>query len=151
MHIWIDADGCPAAVKDLVYKASRRLCIPVYVVANRRQHTPPLSLVTLVQVAKEPDAADQYIAAHLQANDLVITADIPLAAIAVGKQAVAINPRGDVYTEENVNVRLAVRDLMQGLRDHGLMRGGPAKLSTRDQQAFAAALDRSLTKLCKEP
>jgi uncharacterized protein YaiI (UPF0178 family) len=149
MRIWIDADGCPAMVKDLVFRASRRLALPVSVVANRDQYVPSSSLITLVRVSTEPDAADQYIVRHLAANDLVITADIPLAAAVVDRQAAAISPRGEVYTADNVNVRLAMRDLMQGLRDRGVVRGGPAPLSAMDRQKFAAALDRTLTKLLK--
>lgn len=147
MQIWIDADGCPAVIKDLVFRASRRLNIPVYVVANRDQHVPASSLITLVRVAAEPDAADRHIVRHLARNDLVITADIPLAASVVDKQAVAISPRGDMYTEENVKERLATRNLMQGLRETGLVSGGPGKLRATDRQKFAAALDRSLTKM----
>lgn len=150
MQIWIDADGCPAFVKDLVFRASRRLEVVVRVVANRDQYVPPSSLVTMIRVPKEPDAADHYIVHHLTVNDLVITADIPLAANVVNKQAIAISPRGEVYTEDNVSARLAMRDLMQGLRDGGMLTGGPAKLRAVDQQKFAAALDRLLTKIMKE-
>jgi hypothetical protein len=149
VQIWIDADGCPAAVKELVFRASKRLAIPVYVVANRNQYVPPASLVTLICVEQEPDAADRYIVSHTSPNDLVITSDIPLAASVVDKQAIAISPRGEVYTEDNVHGHLATRNLMQGLRETGLVSGGPAKLSASDQQKFAAALDRSLTKLLK--
>jgi uncharacterized protein YaiI (UPF0178 family) len=147
MQIWIDADGCPAFVKELVFRVSRRLNVAVCVVANREQYVPPASLVTMVRVPKEPDAADHHIVRHLTVHDVVITADIPLAATVVAKQAVAISPKGEVYTEENVGVRLAMRDLMQGLREGGMLTGGPAKLRAADQQKFAAALDRSLTKI----
>lgn len=150
MQIWIDADGCPAMIKDLVFRASRRLEIPVSVVANRDQYVPPSSRITLVRVSTEPDAADQYIVRHLEPNDVVITADIPLAAAVVDRQAVAIDPRGEVYTADNVNVRLAMRNLMQGLRDGGLVSGGPAQLGAPERQKFAAALDRSLTKILKK-
>jgi uncharacterized protein YaiI (UPF0178 family) len=150
MRIWIDADGCPAMAKELVFRASRRLELPVFVVANRDQYVPSSSLITLVRVSAEPDAADQYIVRQLAANDLVITADIPLAAAVVDRQAAAISPRGEVYTANNVNVRLAMRNLMQGLRDRGVVGGGPATLSPVDRQKFAAALDRTLTQLLKE-
>ncbi len=149
MHIWIDADACPAAIKDLVFRASRRLDIPVFLVANRDMYVPASSLVTLVRVAQGPDEADRYILQHVAPNDLVITADIPLAADVVDKQAVAINPRGELYTEENVKERLAMRNLMQDLRASGHIQGGPAQLNDTDRQKFAAALDRSLTKLLK--
>lgn len=150
MQIWIDADGCPAFVKDLVFRASRRLEIAVRVVANRAQYVPPSSLVTMVCVSAEPDAADHYIVRHLTPYDVVVTADIPLAAHVVDKQALAISPRGEVYTEENVSARLAMRDLLHGLREGGLVSGGPAKLGRADQQRFAAALDRSLTHVLKK-
>ena len=149
MQIWIDADACPAGVKDLVFRASNRLQLPVRLVANRSMYVPNSSLVTLVQVTKEPDAADHYITQHVAPNDLVITADIPLAAAIVDKQAVAIDPRGEIYTDENVRERLAVRNLMQELRSTGMVQGGPKQLSTTDQQKFADSLDRTLTKLVK--
>jgi hypothetical protein len=149
MHIWVDADACPAEIKDLVFRVSRRRAIPVYLVANRAMYVPASSLVTLVRVSKDIDAADQYIVDHVAPHDLVITADIPLAAAVVRKQVMAINPRGDVYTPENIPERLASRNLMQDLRSTGLLQGGPAPLSTADRQKFANALDRSLTNLLK--
>jgi hypothetical protein len=149
MQIWIDADACPAAVKELVFRASRRLQLQVTLVANREMYTPNSQLVQLVRVAKEPDAADHYIAQHVEPKDLVITADIPLAAKVVDKQALAIDPRGEIYTDENVQDRLAMRNLMQDLRSNGLVQGGPAQLNDMDRQKFAAALDRSLTKLMR--
>jgi uncharacterized protein YaiI (UPF0178 family) len=149
VKIWVDADACPGAIKDLIFRASRRLALPVYLVANRSIHIPPSSLVRLIQVGKAPDAADHYIAAHVAPHDLVVTADIPLAAAVVDKQAMAIDPRGEIYTDENVKDRLAMRNLMQDLRTSGLVQGGPAQLAATDRQKFAAALDRSLTQLLK--
>jgi uncharacterized protein YaiI (UPF0178 family) len=150
MHIWVDADACPADVKDLVFRASRRLSLPVKLVSNRTMYVPPAALVTLVLVAKEVDAADQYIVQHVAPHDLVITADIPLAASVIAKHAVALDPRGEVYTPENISERLAVRNLMQELRTTGMVQGGPAPLSTTDRQKFADALHRSLTRLLKD-
>jgi uncharacterized protein YaiI (UPF0178 family) len=149
MHIWVDADACPAEIKDLVFRVSRRLSLPVYLVANRPMYVPASSLVTLVRVSKEVDAADQYIIDHVAPNDVVITADIPLAAAVVDRHAMAITPRGEVYTPENIPERLAVRNLMQELRTTGLVQGGPAPLRPAERQKFANALDRSLTKLLK--
>jgi uncharacterized protein YaiI (UPF0178 family) len=149
IRIWIDADACPGAIKELVFRASRRQQIPVCLVANRAMYIPPLSWVTCVRVASEPDAADRYIVQHVAPHDLVITDDIPLAAAVVDKQALAISPRGEVYTAANVQERLATRNLMQQLRASGLTLGGPASLSAADCQRFAAALDRSLTTLRK--
>jgi uncharacterized protein YaiI (UPF0178 family) len=149
MHIWVDADACPAEIKDLVFRASRRLSLPVSLVANRAMYVPASSLVTLVRVSKEPDAADQYIIDQVAPNDVVITADIPLAAAVVARHAMAISPRGEVYTPENIPERLAMRHLMQELRTTGVVQGGPAALSPAEVQKFANALDRSLTKLRK--
>ena len=150
MRIWIDADACPGAIKDLVLRASRRRQLPVCLVANRALYVPPSALVTQVRVAPEPDAVDQHIAQHVAAHDLVITADIPLAAAVVDHGALAISPRGEIYTADNVQERLAVRNLLQHLRAGGLVLGGPPQLSAADCQKFAAALDRSLTRLLKQ-
>jgi uncharacterized protein YaiI (UPF0178 family) len=150
MRIWIDADACPGAIKDLVMRTSQRRHIPVCLVANRALDVPLSSLVTLVRVAREPDAVDQYIVQHVAPHDLVITADLPLAAAVVDKHALAIDPRGELYTVDNVHARLAVRNLMQHLRSGGLVLGGPAPLSATHRQHFAAALDRALTTLRKE-
>ncbi len=147
MRIWIDADACPGDIKTLIFRTSRRRSLPVCLVANRPIYIPSAALITLICVAPGPDEADHYIVQHVAPNDIVITADIPLAAAVVDKQALAIDPRGDIYSEENVKERLAVRNLMQHLRSGGLLQGGPAPLSATDRQKFAAALDRSLTKL----
>ena len=149
LRIWIDADACPGAIKELVLRMSRRRQVPVCLVANRPMYLPLTSLVTLVRVAPEPDEVDRYIVEHVAPHDLVITADIPLAAAVVDKQALAISPRGEIYTAANVQERLAVRNLMQQLRSDGLVGGGPTALSAVDCQRFAAALDRSLTSRLK--
>jgi uncharacterized protein YaiI (UPF0178 family) len=112
-------------------------------------YLPPGPLVSFVRVASEPDEVDRYIVAHVVPHDLVITADIPLAAAVVDKQALAISPRGEIYTAANVQERLAVRNLLQQLRSDGLVLGGPSALSAADCQRFAAALDRSLTSILK--
>ena len=150
MRIWIDADACPGAIKELVLRTSRRRHLPVCLVANRALYVPLSSLVTCVRVTPEPDAVDQYIVEHVAPHDLVITADIPLAAAVVDRQALAISPRGEIYTADNVQERLATRNLLQHLRSGGLVLGGPAQLSATDVQKFAAALDRSVTKRLKE-
>ncbi|ETW93338.1 MAG: hypothetical protein ETSY1_39685 [Candidatus Entotheonella factor] len=146
MPIWVDADACPAEIKDLLFRMSQRRNIPVCLVANRQMYTPPSSQVTFVYVPKEPDAADHYIVQHVAPNDIVITADIPLAAAAVDKKAQVISPRGEVFTADNVHERLAVRNLMQDLRSSGLVQGGPAPFKAQDRQKFADALDRAITK-----
>lgn len=147
MRIWIDADACPRAVKERVFKASRRLGIPTVLVANRELALPRSALVSAVVVGKDVDAADRHIAVHCDADDLVITADIPLARELVGKGVAALSPRGTVYTPDNVHEALATRDLLEELRAAGIMEGGPAPLGQGDDVRFANALDRELTRL----
>ncbi|QXE91926.1 YaiI/YqxD family protein [Geomonas subterranea] len=149
MKIWIDADACPRVIKEIVFRASQRLKVPVCLVANTdlsRAHTP---LITSVRVAAGFDVADDYIAEHAGDADLVITADIPLAARVVEKGGVALDPRGELYTEENVGERLTMRNLMQDLRNDGLLLGGPAQFGPSDRQRFASALDRLLTRMVR--
>jgi len=149
MRIWIDADACPGEIKTFIFRTARRRNLAVYVVANRPLYVPPSPSIILIRVATGVDQADRYIVQHVTPNDLVITADIPLAAAVVDQQAVAIDPRGDVYSEENVGERLAMRNFMQQLRSDGLLQGGPAQFRATDRQKFAAALDRTLTRLLK--
>lgn len=146
MKIWIDADGCPRPVKDLVLRASERLRIPVVMVADRplaRQRSP---LVSSVVVAKDLDSADRHIVEQVDPADLVVTADLPLAAAVVDKGATALNPRGELYTAENVRERLSYRDFAMALREAGQDLGGPPPFSRKDKDRFAAALDRHLTR-----
>ena len=136
LKIWIDADACPRVIKDIVFRASLRLEVPVCLVANQdmsKSHSP---LITSVIVDGGFDVADDHIAQHTTAGDLVITADIPLAARIIAKGAVAIDPRGDIYTEDNVGERLSMRNLMQELRMGGLVRGGPAQLGLPDRSVL---------------
>jgi uncharacterized protein len=146
VKIWIDADACPGVIKQLVFRASERLNLEVCLVANRMISVPQSPLITVVRVAREFNEADTYIVQEVAPDDLVITADLPLAAAVVQKGAMAINPRGDLYSEENVGARLAVRNLMQDLRARGLIQGGPAPLSETDRQKFAATFNNLLTK-----
>lgn len=149
MTIWIDADACPRVVKEIVFRASERLQIPVCLVANAGLEKHRSRLVRCVVVSGGLDAADDYIAEHAAAEDLVITADIPLAARIVRKGGTALDPRGELFTDENVGERLSVRDLMQGLREEGVVQGGPAPFGMQDRQRFASALDRTLTRMAK--
>lgn len=149
MKIWIDADACPRIIKDIVFRASERLQVSVCLVANKGLTKHESHLVTSVLVAEGLNVADDYIAEHAEASDLVITADIPLAARIVDKGGVALDPRGELYTEDNVGERLSVRDLMQELRMAGLVHGGPAQFSLTDRQRFASALDRLLTRMVR--
>ena len=146
LKIWIDADACPKAVRRIVFRASERLGVPVCLVANQSLLAPHSDLVSVVVVPDGVDAADERIAEEVAAQDLVITADIPLAAKVVDKGAIAINPRGARYTEANVKERLAVRDFMEKLRDQEAVGGGPAAFGVADTRRFAATLDRELTR-----
>ena len=149
MKIWIDADACPRVIKDMVFRASERLEVQVCLVANKNLSKSHSRLITSVIVAEGFDAADDYIVEQVAAEDLVITADIPLAARIVAKGAVALDPRGELYTEENVGERLSMRNLMQELRSGGLVQGGPAQLGLTDRKRFASSLDRTLTRMLK--
>jgi uncharacterized protein YaiI (UPF0178 family) len=146
MRIWIDADGCPRAAKELVFRASARLKLPVVLVADRQVGRPGSPLVTTVVVPKDLDSADKHIADKVAPGELVITADLPLAAAVVERGAVALNPRGETYTEDNVRERLSMRDFLMGLREAGQEVGGPPPYSKKDRERFAAALDRFLSR-----
>lgn len=148
MKIWIDADAAPRDVKELVFRAARRLAIETVLVANQRLQTPPgHPLVSAVWVDGGADVADQYIAAHAVAGDLVVTQDVPLAALLVPKQVTVLDPRGEEHTAETIGERLSVRDFMDQARLAGMITGGPPPYDGRAKQAFAAALDRALTRL----
>ncbi|HNW78695.1 MAG TPA: YaiI/YqxD family protein [Candidatus Competibacteraceae bacterium] len=146
MPIWIDADACPAPVKVIVFRAAQRRGIAVTLVANQRLQVPPSPLIRAIQVSTGLDAADDYLVEHATASDLVITADIPLAARLVERGVPALNPRGELYTADNVRERLALRNLKEELRAIGTLSGGPPPYHERDKQAFANSLDRWLTR-----
>ncbi len=151
MKIWIDADACPRTIREIIFRAAKRLRIQVRLVADREMSTPETNLITAVAVGAGADEADNHIVGNLAAGDLVITADIPLAARVVKKGATGLDPRGDLYTEDNVGERLATRDLLYELRSGGLPLGGPAPLGAGDRKKFAAALDRWLTQRREDP
>ncbi|MEZ5583011.1 MAG: YaiI/YqxD family protein [Candidatus Competibacteraceae bacterium] len=143
MKIWIDADACPNPVKEIVFRASKRRHIPVTLVANQVLKTPPSPLIKAIQVSPGFDVADNYLLQHANAADLVVTADIPLAAELVKSEGLRRSTRvGELYTEDNVGERLASRNLMEELRSTGMVGGGPAPYGDRDKQAFANSLDR---------
>ncbi len=147
MKLWIDADAAPRDVKEIVFRAARRLRIETILVANQRLSTPlDHPFVAAVRVEGGPDVADRYIADQAEPGDVAVTADIPLAANLVEKGVTVLDPRGEEYTEENVGERLAVRDFMDGLRGAGVETSGPRPYGPKDRQAFAAALDRVLTR-----
>ena len=146
MHIWVDADACPKVIKEILFRAAIRTKTPLTLVANSYLTYPSSPLIRSVKVEKGFDSADNYIVEQVTAQDVVITADIPLAADVVAKQALAINPRGEIYTANNIKQRLTMRDMNEQLRATGERLGGPAVLSVKERTAFANALDRSLAK-----
>lgn len=145
MKLWIDADACPKAVKEIIFRAAQKRGIDVDVVANKAMYVPASEKVRMVQVAGGPDVADDHIAENAGKGDVAVTADIPLAARLVEKHVIVITPRGEELDEENVGERLSMRDFMTDLRDVGVMTGGPKSFSDRDKNQFANALDRALT------
>jgi uncharacterized protein YaiI (UPF0178 family) len=152
MRVWIDADAAPREVKEIVFKTAKRLSVEAVLVANQWLTAPPGNpFVTVVRVDGGMDIADRHIAEQAEPGDLAVTADIPLAARLVEKQVLVIDPRGEEYTEENIGDRLAVRDLMDGLRGAGMLDpGGPRPYSPKDRQAFSATLDRVLTRALRK-
>lgn len=145
MQVWVDADACPAEIKELLFRAAKRTQIKVTLVANQPMRTPRSEYVDSLLVPAGLNVADQRIVELTEVGDLVVTADIPLAAQVVEKGGQALNPRGALYTAENIGQRLAVRDLMDDLRGEGQITGGPANFNAKDRQAFANQLDRWLT------
>jgi len=146
MHIWVDADACPAVIKEILFRVAERTRLPLTLVANQWLKTPPYPSIKAVQVPKGFDVADNYIVDQATAGDLVITADIPLAAAAIAKGALALNPRGELYSRENIQQTLDMRNFMETLRNSGVETGGPPAFSQSDRQAFANQLDRLLAK-----
>jgi len=151
MQIWVDADACPLVVKEILYRAAERLQIETTLVANKPLRTPRSKFVRAIQVARGFDVADAEIVGRIAAGDLVITADIPLAAEVIARGGHALNPRGEFYTPDNIRERLAMRDLLETLRDSGVQTGGPAALDQTDRKRFADALDRFLARLRQPP
>jgi uncharacterized protein len=149
MKIWIDADACPKAVKEVALKASERRQVPLTFVANKFISTPQVAWITSVQVKQGMDVADNYIVEHLEPADLVITQDVPLAAEVVEKGAMAISLHGVEWTPENIGEKLSIRDFLTEARDAGMITGGPAPYGNKAKQAFANALDRWLTAALK--
>jgi uncharacterized protein YaiI (UPF0178 family) len=150
MHIWVDADACPVVIKQILFKAAQRTQLPLTLVANQPLNTPPSPLINSVQVEAGFDVADNYIVQQVDVGDLVVTADIPLAADVVEKGAHAINPRGELYTPENIRQRLQMRNFMEEMRNAGQASGGPPPLNNTDRQYFANNLDRLLAKALKK-
>ena len=147
MKMWVDADACPRDAKDVIFRTAKRLEVPVDLIANGPLRVPKSPWIKLITVGHGFDMADDYIVGNVQPGEVVITADIPLAARIVERGAYAIDPRGRLLNEENVQDRLATRNLLAELRDQGLAGGGPPPYRPKDKSKFASALDRLLTKL----
>ncbi len=149
MKIWVDADACPVVIKDILFKAAKRTEVLLTLVANRPIRIPTSPYIKFLQVSAGFDVADNEIVKRLEVGDLVITSDIPLAAEVVEKGGFALNPRGEMYTTENIKERLGTRDFMDTLRSSGIDTGGPSVLGKRDRQSFANHLDQLLRKYSK--
>jgi len=146
MKIWVDADACPVAIKEMLFRVAERRKIHVTLVANQHMRIPKSPYINAIQVGTGFDVADDFIVKRLHANDLVITADIPLAADILNKKGHALNPRGNMFSAETIKSLLTMRDFKDLLRGSGEFSGGPAAFGARDKQAFANQLDRFLTK-----
>ncbi|MGB3647275.1 MAG: YaiI/YqxD family protein [Desulfobulbales bacterium] len=150
MQIWVDADACPNVIKEILFRAAERVQIPLILVANKILQIPPSHYIRTMRVGAGFDVADNTIVREMESGDLVITADIPLAAAVIGRGGHALNPRGEFYSKENIEERLTMRNFMDELRETGVNTGGPATLSQKDRQAFANGLDRFLARHCRE-
>lgn len=151
MKIWVDADACPSVIKDILFRAAQRVPVFVTLVANQALRTPPSPYINTLQVSAGFDVADNVIAQQVQPGDLVITADIPLAADVIARGAEALNPRGALYTADNIQASLTLRNFMSELRGSGINTGGPAPFTQNDRHAFANQLDRFLLRSNKPP
>ena len=147
MKIWVDADACPVVIKDILFKAAKRTGLQMTLVANQPIRIPPSQNITMLKVGSGFDVADDEIVKRMNAGDLVITSDIPLAADAIEKGGTALSPRGELYTSENIRARLSMRDFMDTLRSSGVNTGGPPALSQSDRKSFAGHLDRILASI----
>jgi len=149
MRIWVDADACPAPIKELIVRTARRLRIPAVFVANKFISIPDSACVSTVRVELGPEIVDEYIAEHAEPGDFTITQDIPLASVLVPKGVTVIDPRGELYTEENIRERLSIRNFMQDLREAGGITPGPRQFGQKEKQRFSDTLDREITKRFK--
>ncbi|MCB1797507.1 MAG: YaiI/YqxD family protein [Gammaproteobacteria bacterium] len=146
MAIWVDADACPRAIREILYRAAERCQVALTLVANQTIEIPRSRHVRMLTVSAGFDVADNEIARRVEAGDLVVTSDIPLAADAIARHAEVVSPRGERFTPDNIRERLTMRDFMDTLRSSGLTSGGPPPLSPTDRQAFANALDSYLAR-----
>jgi uncharacterized protein len=144
VQIWVDADACPVVIKEILYRAAERTQIPLILVANQALNTPRSPYITSRRVESGFDVADNYIAANIEMGDILITADIPLAAEAMEKDAHVINPRGERYSQDTIRQKLIMRDFMDTMRSSGIQSGGPPPLNQTDRRNFANELDKLL-------
>ncbi len=149
MQIYVDADACPKVIKEILFRAAERLQVQLTLVANKMLYCPPSRVIRAMQVPAGFDEADNKIAQMVAPGDLVVTADIPLAADVIARGGHALNPRGEFYTKDTIQEKLTMRNFMDGLRSSGVETGGPPAFSQRDTQAFANQLDRFLAKYAK--
>jgi len=150
MKIWVDADACPVVIKEILFRAAQRTKIQVTLVANQSIRIPKSRYINTLQVSSGFDVADDEIVKRVEPGDLVITADIPLAAEVIEKEGLALNPRGELYTESSIKERLNIRDFMDTMRASGVNTGGPPALSQGDRQSFANQLDTLLTRFAND-
>ena len=150
MKIWVDADACPVAIKEILFRAAMRTRVGVTLIANQQIPIPRSPHIKMTQVSAGFDKADEEIVKRLDPGDLVITSDIPLAAEVLEKKGVVLSPRGERFTQDNIGARLNMRDFMESMRASGVTTGGPAAFSQSDRKAFADALDKFLTGTAKE-
>jgi hypothetical protein len=150
MSIWVDADACPKVIKEILFRAAERTAVPVTLVANRLLYVPPSPYISAIQVADGFDVADSEIVKRVEIGDLVITADIPLAAEVIAKGGHALDPRGEMHSSDTIQAKLTMRDFMDTLRAGGVETGGPSALSQRDRQRFAKHLNHYVTVLVKQ-
>ncbi len=149
MKIWVDADACPVVIKDILFRAAERTKTQLTLVANQSVRVPPSRFINFVQVASGFDVADNEIVKRLSSGDLVITGDIPLAAEVIEKGGHALNPRGELYSADNIKARLTMRDFMDTLRSSGIDTGGPSTMTQNNRKSFADQLDKFLNKFVK--
>jgi uncharacterized protein YaiI (UPF0178 family) len=151
MHIWVDADACPGVVKEIIFRAAERRQIQTTLVANQMLRTPPSRFIRAIQVPNGFDVADRHIVDQVAPGDLVVTSDIPLAALIIERGAQALSHRGELYTAATIRERLSMRNFMEELRSAGIETGGPPAFSHADRQSFGNQLDRFLAKIPQEP
>lgn len=145
MQIWVDADACPNVIKEILFRAAKRTKTVITLVANQPLYSPPSPFILKIQVPGGFDVADNYIVKNIKPGDLVITADIPLADAVIENGGAALNPRGELYSENNIKTYLSMRNFSDGLRSSGVVTGGPAKISQKEIQTFANCLDQFLS------